>query len=203
MNWKQPLKTLSLLAFGMLFVSLNLGCALSPQSITLRPTLNIAIPALSQSRPLALTVLDERTQKAFGARGGIYATSLITARTEVAQTLRRALTERLQSANFQVLEPSQITGQSAALDVRIQQIDYRVTERIVGGLLNEVRVAALFDATARNNGRLHHGEYQAIGTRQFNGYPNAAQNQALLNEIVGKALQGILSEPELLAVLIN
>jgi len=152
---------------------------------------------------LALTVLDMRAEKAFGARGGIYATALITPRTEVEQTLRRVIAERLQNGNFQLVDSSQADTTTLTLDVRIKRINYSVTERVAGGLLNDVKVHALFEATARNAERLLSGQYQATATRQFNGYPSAAQNEILLNEVVGKALQGILSDRELLAVLQN
>ena len=202
-RYNRASRALSWAVCGLIIATLGQGCALSPQSVVLRPVLNVTIPPLSQPRTIALTVLDMRSSKAFGVRGGIYDTALITPRTDVAQTLRRILAERLQSGNFRVIDRIEADDAAAALslEVRIERINYGVTPLVTGGLLNEVRVEALFQAIARNGERTLSGQYQAVGTRQINGYLNAEQNEALLNEVVGKALQNILADHELMTVL--
>ena len=194
-----PPKVLLLAVIG--FMLLSQSCALSPQSVVLRPTLDVSIPALSQTQTVALKVLDLRATEAFGMRGGIYNTALITPRTDLAETLRRVLAERLQHGNFQVIEMIEANSPPLSLEVRIKRIDYGVTSVLAGGLLNEVRVNAMFQATARSTQNTLSGQYQATGTRQINGYLSAQQNEALLNKVVGQALQSMLADQELLAVL--
>ena len=185
----------------IVFLPIVQGCALSPQSITLNPVLNVTVPPQAQTQTIVLKVLDLRPNKAFGTRGGVYDTALITPRTDVAQTLYRVLAERLQNGNFQLGASDNAT--LPMLEVRIERIDYGLTSVIAGGLFNEIKVNALIQATAHNAGRALSGQYQAASTRRVSAYPSAQQNEALLNEVVGRALQSLLADQELLAVLSN
>ena len=195
-----PLKYYNTLLL-MFFLLAIQACALSPQSITLNPVLNVAVPTQAQTRTITLQVLDLRSNKAFGTRGGVYDTALITPRLEVAQALYRALAERLQSANFQISDTDSTT--LPRLEIRIERIDYGLTPVIAGGLLNEIKVNALIRATVLNDNRVLSGQYQATSARRLNAYPSAQKNETLLNEVIGKALQSLLADQELIALLSN
>ena len=198
--FKSPSKKLFKYAIYPIVLSfLLLGCALSPQSITLSPVLNVAVTAQSQPQTIALNVLDLRPNRAFGTRGGVYDTALITPRTDVAQTLYRVLAERLRNGNFQLSDS--IAAALPLLEVRIERIDYGAIPVIAGGILNEIKVNALISATVRNRGHVLSAQYQAASSRQINAYPSAEQNETLLNEVVGKALQSLLADQELLNLL--
>jgi uncharacterized lipoprotein len=163
---------------------------------------DVGVPAIGRNRPLALEVTDARDSPVFGSRGGLYGeTALLTPRTEVAQSLRQALGERLAAAGFRIVTAD--TPDSVSLDVRIQQLDYRLDTPAGpgGGVVNDARAEAVLDAILTNAGRSHGARYQASSVRRVVGYPSEADNAALLNEVVAQSLRQLLQDPQLLALL--
>lgn len=178
------------------------GCALSPQTVTLSPLIDVGMPAIGHGRTLSLRVSDQRPQQAFGSRGGIYnGTALITPRNDVAQTLQRALAERLRAAGFRVVGSEETTP--LGLAVQIQRIDYRVTQAqgLNGVLVNNAKVTAQLQATVHSGNRSSSGQYRASSVRQVLGYPSAAANDSMINDAVTEALRQLLQDPDLLALL--
>ncbi len=176
------------------------GCALSPQTVSLLPIVDVAMPDIGRDRPLALIVSDRRASPVLGSRGGLYGdTALITPRNPVDQTVRRALAERLTAAGFRV-QPAGATA-PLTLDVQIQQLGYRLDSQ-PGGLLNDARAEALLTATLSTGGQVRRSaQYRANSVRRVAGYPSEADNEALLNEVLGQSLRQLLQDPQLLSLL--
>jgi uncharacterized lipoprotein len=189
--------------FGFLVMLLSglYSCALSPQSIALQPILNVPAEPIGRNRLLAVEVMDQRPQQAFGARGGVYDTALIVPRTDVAQAIHTALTERLRASGFNITHWQ--PGMEPSLRVIIKHIDYVMNEAaIIGGpLINEVRVRAVIEAMVSNGGQSRNGEYQASNARRQVGYLTAADNVSILNEVVAQALQQLLQDRDILDLL--
>lgn len=173
------------------------ACALSPQTITLKPAIDVRSHPIGRGRELALEVVDLRPSRHFGSRGGVYGeTALLNPRTEVAETVRRALAERLTASQFRVTPPN--PGAPLALRVEIQRIDY-----IASGepIVSEVRAVAVIRAIVRNSGRTLTSQYQANTARRVVGPPGEAANEVILNEVVGKVLQRLLQDGAVLELL--
>lgn len=192
--------------FMLVLASLMVGCGLSPQTVALRPVLNVPSPAIGQGRSLALVVVDRRATPAFGSRGGVYDTALITPLTDVAAAVRKALAERLQASGFviQATEAQNRVAAALALHVEINKIDYRIIGPAIGSpVVNDVQVKALLNATLRsaNAGRSLSGTYQAASFRRVAAYPSAADNADLLNKVVATALQQLLQDPKMIDLL--
>lgn len=178
------------------------GCALSPQTVTLTPLVDAAVPAIGRGRPLALTVSDTRASPVFGSRGGLYGdTALIMPGDDVAGSVRRALAERLTAAGFRVL-PAGATAPHA-LSVDIRQLDYRLETPpgLGSGMMHDARAEAILDAVLTHPGGQHGARYRAGSVRRVVGYPGEADNAALLNEVVAQSLRQLLQDPRLLALL--
>lgn len=178
------------------------GCALSPQTVTLSPLVDAAVPNIGRGRPLALAVTDERSSAVFGSRGGLYGdTALITPGDDVALSVRRALAERLTAAGFQVLPPGATAPHALSVDIR--QLDYRleIPSGLGGGMLHDARTEAVLDAVLTHPEGRHGARYRAGSVRRMVGYPDEADNAALLNEVVTQVLRQLLQDPRLLALL--
>jgi uncharacterized lipoprotein YajG len=91
------------LVIGVLLAAELISCALSPQTVAIKPLLNAQSYPLGRGRNLVREVLDQRPKFYFGSRGGVYHTALITPRTDVAQAIRQALAERLSANGFKVV----------------------------------------------------------------------------------------------------
>lgn len=187
---------------AMLLPIVLAGCALSPQTVTLTPLVDVGMPFTGHGRALELTVTDDRGQTVIGSRGGIYGdTALLTPRTDIAQTLRQALAERLSAAGFQV-RPAQTTA-PASLNVSLRQLHYQIGNPAgpAGSLLNDVRVEAVLEATARRDEQSRSAQYRASSVRRVLGYPSEADNEAMINESVDQTLRQLLQDPALLQLL--
>jgi uncharacterized lipoprotein YajG len=150
---------------------------------------------------LALAVADQRPQKAFGTRGGVYNTALITPRTDVAQAIQRVLAERLGASGFQVVPWQQ--GLEPSLRVMVSSVDYVVNQAstIGGPLINEVRVHAVIEAIAINTGMSRSGHYQANSARRQVGFLSAPDNEFIINEVIAQALKQLLQDQNILNLL--
>lgn len=172
------------------------GCALSPQTLNIRPMLDAATPSLGRGRALSLEVVDARAQPAvFGTRGGIYQTATVGPRNDVAAAVQQALAERLAAAGF---VPVAVQPGARALRVELLRIDYHASgEPAVG----EVRAACEVRASVSNTGASYSGNYRASSVRQVVGSPGVEENEKIVNEIIAQALQRMLADRGLLDTL--
>ncbi|HNG49971.1 MAG TPA: YajG family lipoprotein [Plasticicumulans sp.] len=172
------------------------GCALSPQTLNIHPSLDVAAPPLGRGRPLMLEVIDARTQPAvFGTRGGVYQTATVGPRNDVAAAVRQALAERLTAAGFVLSAPQ---PGSRTLRVELLRIDYHASgEPTVG----EVRTSCEVRAIAGNAASSYSGNYRANSVRQVVGSPGVEDNEQIVNEIISQALQRMLADRGLLETL--
>jgi len=172
------------------------GCALSPQTVAIKPLIDARSYPIGRGRSLALEVVDQRPVAHFGTRGGLYDTAFISPRTEVAPVIRQALAERLGADGFKVTLDQ--ASAPLAIRVEIQRIDY-----IASGdpMKKEVRVEAAIRAVTRNGGRTLTSQYRASKTHQVLTPPDEVENEAIINEVVAEALRRLLQDGALLDLL--
>lgn len=189
----------SILLAGMLLLQ---GCALSPQTVTLTPLVDAAVPTVGRGRPMALSVNDARETTAFGSRGGLYGdTALLVPGEDVAQSVRRALAERLTAAGFRVMPGGEAAPHALSVDIRRLSYRLETPPGLAGGVINDARTEAILDAVLTHPAGRHGARYQAGSVRRVVGYPSEADNVALLNEVVAQALRQLLQDPRLQALL--
>jgi uncharacterized lipoprotein YajG len=179
----------------LLAVLIN-SCALSPQSVALRPLLDVPGYPIGRGRTLSLEVLDQRPVTYFGTRGGTYDTALITPRTDVAQTVRQALAERLTADGFRVISPQ--PGAPIGMKVDIQRIQYVAKS---DSIVNEVHTSAAIGVLVHNGERSMTSQYQASRIHQVLTPPDEADNEDYINEVVAETLQRLLQDKAVLDVL--
>ncbi len=186
------LKTLWMLALALLLS----GCALSPQTVALVPRINVQAHPIGLGRELVLEVIDRRPDPAIGARGGIYDTAMITPRSPVDQILWEALAERLTASGFRVVA----TRPEAPVGLRVEllQLAYRASGQPV---VSQVEVQAAISALVRNGPRSLTGQYQANASQVVLTAPAEAENERLINQVLGQVLARLLQDGEVLGLL--
>lgn len=172
------------------------SCALSPQTVAIKPLLDVQSYPIGRGRSLALDVVDQRPDVHFGTRGGVYGTALISPRVDVAQAIRQSLAERLSANGFSVTLPQPASPLS--MRVEIQRIDY-----IASGdpIVNEIQVRAAIRAITRNGEKSLSSQYKASNTRQVLKPPNEVENEAIINEVVAETLKRMLNDKSILDLL--
>lgn len=169
------------------------GCALSPQTITIAPTLDVPAEPVGQGRVVGLHVLDEREKKSLGSRGGVYADSSdISPANDVAEAVGTAMRTGLLAQGYQL-------GSAEAgivLKVAVTRLSYDVPAGAVAATAN---LAATLRITAERNGDSMSTDYHSTVTRTLPVAPTAAQNEKWVNELLGETITRFFADPKMRA----
>lgn len=172
------------------------GCALSPQRVEIQPDIELASANLGHNQPVNVIAVDARDSKAFGTRGGVYADSAtIMPANDVDQAIADAVRRGLQSLGFNAYNPG--TG-ATTLEVRLEKLEYVPQP---DALLSKVRLNLTLSAIAKRDNVTHTATYESSATRQFLFTPSQGTNQDLINGILGKTIQRMLNDPEMIRFL--
>lgn len=173
------------------------GCGLSPQLIQIHPELARAAENLGQNTAVNLSVVDQRSNAAFGTRGGLYKdTALIRPAEDFTTIIASALKQALQERGYNAYNPG---DDAMALDIRVARLDY-VPE--AGSVVNKVEVNAEIQAIAQNaSGDRYTGTYKTGNTYEQPLTPSASRNEQMINEVLQRALDKVLADTALHAFL--
>lgn len=172
------------------------GCALSPQSIEIKPAANVQTTNIGQNQPVQVMAVDSRDQLAFGTRGGVYKeTSLVQPANDVKAAVEEAVRQGLQQQGFNAFNP----GENATrLEVRLEQLDYVPEE---GSVINQVTLTLTLLAEASRGDVIHTGTYKSSVEHDLPLTPSASRNQQMVNDILSGAINRLLKDPEMLSFL--
>ena len=173
------------------------GCGLSPQLIQIHPELARSADNIGQNQAVRLAVVDQRSDQAFGTRGGVYKdTALIRPANNLTAAVEAAVKQALQERGYNAYNPGD-TGMT--LDVRLKSLDY-VPE--AGSVVNRVEVNAVIQSLAQNPaGDQYTGTYKTGNTYEQPLTPSAARNEQMINEVLQRALDKLLADGKLHAFL--
>ena len=180
--------------FLIMFVFIIASCALSPQIIVINPDVYVEKSSVA-TRPvkLHLDVIDGRSSKFIGKRGGIYEeTSDISTDANMTASLERNLATALNSLGYAVARKDETSD--AVLTVRINKIDYNIDKEKV---LYKVETKVEIQAICRKGSREFTGGYSAIRKKEYVNVPSMGQNETIVNEAIGVTLQAMLNDKEL------
>jgi len=179
----------------IMFVLAIAGCALSPQIIVINPELFVEKSSVA-TKPaiLRLDVVDGRSSEFIGKRGGIYeGTSDISTDANMKASLERNLASALNNLGYMVARKNETSD--AALTVRINKIEYTINKAKV---LYTVETKVEIQAVCRKGSREFTGGYSAIRKKDFVKVPSMGQNETIVNEAMGVALQAMLNDKDVL-----
>lgn len=178
-------------------LALLAGCALSPQKIEVRPDPAVPAANVGHNAPVQVEVIDERADKSFGTRGGVYKdTALIHPANDVNAAIRDIVRNGLQKQGFNAYNPP--GGDVTRLTVHIETLSY-VPES--GSVVNQVTTRAVLRAVAERPEATHRATFRSKNTHDTPFTPDARRNEAMMNEVLERSLKRLLSDPQLLAFL--
>ncbi len=182
--------------FPLALVALLLtGCALSPQQVTIKPSLESSSSNIGEGRTLYVEVLDVRESSAIGSRGGMYkSTSLITLANDLPTAIRDAASKQFRDMGFVV---QAAPGASADIRIFIDKLSYGDPETSAVGF--DVALESVLRVEAKQRGDTYSGRYQVKTTRTYATVPGRDRNEEMINETLSGALQRLFSDPKLLA----
>ncbi len=180
----------------MASLALLAGCALSPQEIEVRPDPAVPAANVGHNAPVEVEVVDERADKVFGTRGGIYKdTALIHPANDVNAAIREIVRNGLQKQGFNAYNPE---GEPTRLRVHIETLSY-VPES--GSVVNQVTTRAVLRAVAERPEATHSATFRSKVTHDTPFTPDSRRNEAMMNDVLERSLKRLLADPELLAFL--
>lgn len=168
------------------------ACARSPQVVVLSPPLSGPPGKIAAPRSVELSVRDDRTSRVIGSRGGLYAeTSTITTEDDIAPGLRKLLAEKLAQQGYTVVPPG--SGGEVQLSVDVQSLTYETG----GSVLTEIKVSSSVGVTCVKGGETLTSRFETRHREEFASAPDEAQNSELINMVLGRTLDEVLSDREL------
>ncbi len=179
--------------FFMTFLLIG-GCAISPQSIILNPSVTVEQNIIGEGRSINLNVVDKRSTKVLGTRGGIYSdTALVTIAGGPEEPIRQELVGALSGYGFNV-----INAANADLDltIEIETLGYQTLgDRYPKVVKNNI----LLKAICNKEGAEFISRYAANKEEEVLVTPTASQNERIINALVSRALSALVKDPKLLS----
>ena len=172
--------------FLIFWLSLSLiigGCAVSPQTIVLRPQATLTGPFYGQGRVLTIEVEDHRTSSVLGSRGGVYQnSSLIT----IGNDINAALLLTAQESAAQLGFNGSSSAAPAHLRLILEELSYDTRTK---GIINTVSLDAKITLITSVGGSSHTGHYRTQRSHQFTQLPDAQKNQNIISEVLSTSLE--------------
>ncbi|AMO57793.1 hypothetical protein GZ77_13110 [Endozoicomonas montiporae] len=186
LRWKSLLPKAGLVA--MLALG---GCAMSPQSIQVNPSVTVAESVRnSLSSSVSVTVFDERLTPVIGFRGGVYDSNEITARDNLPLALRSAVERGLREMGVSVVT----SGEAPQFQVYLDSLEYRVPE---GSYVTSVEVQTRIRVAVLHKGKRFEGSYSADISERVPKAPSDKKNEQLVNQVLSDVLERLFADQKL------
>lgn len=183
----------------VLLLSLFSACALSPQQVTINPTVDTAVTRFGSGQLVQVTVEDLRESKVIGSRGGIYKeTSVITIANDITAAIAKAVEATLAMQGFNIAADDQQA--SAHVNVVIKELSYTVPKQTIGKKLS-LNAALMLKASSQ--GETYKKGYESTRNWQGAVSPSEANNERMINGLLSDILLRMFSDEKLQAFLSN
>ncbi|MGH6636545.1 MAG: YajG family lipoprotein [Gammaproteobacteria bacterium] len=182
--------------FGVMLLGIALipACALSPQEIDVLPVIDVDENQIGRGQRVFLRVADSRKDLSFGARGGVYPeTSFIKPRGDLNVAVRNAVSGVLRRYGFHLAAKAE--GAAVKFTVDIETIRYLPSGNPV---VRYVDTESSFNALCSNGANRFESRYQARLGKDVLTPPSAEENESLINAVLSKGLQAMMSDQGLL-----
>ena len=182
---------------------LGTSCGFAPQSMTLRPKVELAATTLGQGRTVGMTVVDERPRSIVGYRaiaapqyGGLG--GAITTAGDPSSAVQAALADGLRRHGFnpvtgQVPEGRELRAEIRGLDYNANQVPFAWQVRVEATLKGICVVGS-----ARPYESTYRGEY---GETSVMVMPSDSANEEYLNLVLSQAIHRLLQDTQLIQCL--
>ena len=178
----------------LLTVSLLTGCALSPQTVSINPRIDLAeINQQGSQQNLSLQIADDRGTQIVGTRGGVYPeTSEISTGGDIKTPIRNVLTKALRDMGYNVVGENEQS--TADLKVIVDNLTYKTKSENV---MKAIETAASIRVVASKGNREYTGRYRGKRTTEVLKAPDEDRNAEMINAAISQVLQRLLNDHEL------
>lgn len=167
------------------------GCAMSPQAVQVNPSVSVAESARnSLNASVSVTVFDERLTPVIGYRGGVYDSSVITARDNLPLALRSSVERGLREMGMSASSSSE----AAQFQVYLDSLEYTVPE---GSYVTKVEVKAKVRVVVLQSGRRFEGSYSSDISERVAKAPSDSKNEELINGVLSDVLERLFADSKL------
>lgn len=173
------------------------GCAYTPQTVAIEPTLEVAASDIGGGREVSVYVVDERETTEIGRRGsGMLRGAAITTEQDVAKVFSDTIIANLNKMGYRasaVNSPAPAAGASL-LRVDIRSIEY---ETSTGFWTGGVHARGSMKGTATRDNRSYDKLYRVDEEKRVVVVPGADSNAQMINATVSAVIQEMFNDVEL------
>ena len=188
----QSMKLLKTFA-ALLFVALATGCAFTPQTVVIDPTVEVPAGNIGEGRNVSVYVVDERTTTELGRRGVGMRGAAITTEQDIATVFQTSIVENLNAMGFNATAATEgmTDPGSSLLRVDIRSIDY---ETSMGFWTGGVHTRGSMKATATRDARNYENLYRVDEEKRVMVVPGADSNAQMINATASAILQELFND---------
>lgn len=178
-------------------VALMQGCALAPHTVHIAPQIQDHRSSVGQGKVVGLAVTDVRPQKKVGIVGDPNAKSAaISAEDESTAGIYNATTEALRHLGFTVRQASEETDPSLRIELR--ELEYQSLKL---PFTFETKGRVTLAALAQNGSDRYQRTYKAHKSSSSGTPPTLSDTERAINDLVSMALEDLVTDEQLVAVL--
>jgi uncharacterized lipoprotein YajG len=188
---------LGLLLALLAIAALTQGCNVEPHNVRLAPSVKVQPSELGQNKLVGLEVLDSRADKKLGIVGDPQGKFIyLTLANEPPPTIYKQVADGLEKLGFTV-QPA--TGsEERTLKVDVTELSY---ESIKKPTTFDTVAKVTLQATARTEAQTYERAYNVKQERAAGAPPGTKEDEAIVNGLVSMALEDMLTDKQLLALL--
>jgi len=180
------------------------GCALTPQTVVLEPTLEVASSDLGKGHGVAVYVVDERTSTEIGRRGtGAMRGAAITATNDMASVFSESIVQNMGKLGFDVKAVHSLAeckDEPMVLRVDIRALEYDTS---MGFWTGGVHVRGVIKATATQEAETYEQLYRVDDEKRVMVVPGADKNAQMINTAMSALLQKLFDDVALMQFLMD
>ena len=192
-----PRLLLGLLAAASLTL---VGCAHSPQHLSLQPMVTAQLNPIGQGQPVVVRVVDGRSSPVLGTRGGLYpeTSAISVAGQDIVPKLQGQAEAAVRLLGF---TPTPNAYNAPHLTLTLTDMKYQSPKD--GSYVTEANISASIRADVQNSVRRYSGRYAATLNQRFGMAPNQQTNTKLVSDVLSDALTRVFKDPTIGQLLNN
>ena len=176
------------------------ACALTPQTVQLKPDIQLKVGDVAKGREITVVTVDERTRSVIGNRTVGAMGANITTEEDVAAIIHTSIVDGLRKKGF-AIKTSLNPADPRELRAEVRNIEYTVTPGIFSGTL---RTEAAIKAVCNiNKNREYEHLYRAEVSDWILVVQFAEANEKRINESLSKVIQTMLDDDQLITCLLK
>ena len=173
------------------------GCNVAPHNIRLEPSVQVHPSELGQGKVVGLEVVDSRADKKLGMVGDPQGKFIyLSLANESPEVIYKQIAQNLEKLGFSVQPLTESAERSLKVDV--SDLTY---ESIKKPVTFDTLAKVSLEATARNGGDTYERAYNVKQEKSAGSPPSKSDESSAVNGLVSMALDDMLTDKHLLAIL--